>query len=276
MTIQPAAPLPLRARLSATGRRSAFTLVEIILAIGLATGLMLVALTFYHQATDMRGQVLGELEKISTLRLVLDRLAADLRTAQPQAGPGNEFSGSATALSFVKEAYVAASPNLPMGQLEPTDLVRVSFNTSTGTNGTRLVVKSLDRRESSLNAPKMARSPRPQPDSLVSTNEMVSTNADVVAKGPERFPDQEPFGPDIRFVRFRYWDGSAWQSDWSGAKPPAGVEIILSLSIPSEDADPDELPPDTYRRVVFIPGGSAQPAPETSSTNRLAMTGGPQ
>jgi len=272
MTIRIAVSLPLRARPNATGLRSAFTLVEIVLAIGLATGLMLVALTFYRQATDMRGQVLGELERLSTLRLVLDRLAADLRTAQPQAGPGNEFTGSATALAFVKEAYVAAAPNAPAGMPEPTDLIRVSFVTSTGTNGTRLVVNGLDRRESPLNAPFVARDPGPDP--MVSTNEAVGTNTEVAVKPAERFPSKEPFGPAIRFVRFRYWDGSAWQAGWSGAKPPAGVEIILSLSLLPEDADPDALPPDAYRRVVYIPGGTTQPAPETPSTNSLAAVGG--
>ena len=82
--IRMATSFPSPARRLGLGPRAAFTLVEIILAIGLATGLLLVAMTFYYQATNMRGQVLHELDQVSTIRLVLDRLAGDLRTAQAE------------------------------------------------------------------------------------------------------------------------------------------------------------------------------------------------
>lgn len=88
----------------------AFTLVEIILAIGLATALLLIALTFYQQAAETRLRILRESEKVSTMRLVFDRLAGDLRAAQPKASVGNEFTGDSTSMCFVKEAYASFPP----------------------------------------------------------------------------------------------------------------------------------------------------------------------
>ena len=74
-------------------RCGAFTLVEVILAIAIATGLLVIALTFYQQATELRGQILVESERISVIRLVSDRLTADLRQAHPVAGDAESFVG---------------------------------------------------------------------------------------------------------------------------------------------------------------------------------------
>src|SRR5579863_4982804 len=140
----PAQPAIPRRRLD---RTAAFTLVEIILAIGLATALLLIALTFYGQAADMRAQILRESERFAIMRLVVDRLAGDLRAAQPHAGPGNEFTGDATSMHFIKEALTSLPPDAAPGESEPTDLVQITLTTVTGTNGTNGAVTGLDRVE---------------------------------------------------------------------------------------------------------------------------------
>ena len=83
------------------GRGRGFTLIEVILAISIATGLLIVALTFYRQVADLRGLILKESERLATVRLIMDRLASDLRTARIGAVAGQEFRGGSSTLSFV-------------------------------------------------------------------------------------------------------------------------------------------------------------------------------
>ena len=89
-------------------------------------------------------------------------------------------------------------------------------------------------------------------------------------------PDQtngvaEPFADIVRFVRFRYWDGGAWQAGWTNVTPPPGVEIVLSTERLAEDAEPDAYPAEASRRVVFVPGGMPNPGPDAgASTNSFA------
>jgi type II secretory pathway component PulJ len=242
---------------------AAFTLVEVVLAIGLATGLLLVALTFYNQAADIRNQVLRESERVSAMRLVLDRLAADLRAAQPMARPGNEFTGDSSSISFVKEACSSVSPDAPLGTSGLTDLVRVSLTTSFATNGARLAVGALDRNEVQIT--QLPASP------LLANSDALFLFASSQTNVP---PDQtravtEVFADFIRFVRFRYWDGTAWQLGWTNAAPPPGVELVLSAVPNAEDAQPDSFPAEAFRRVVFVPGGlqpgASQPGVSTSA-----------
>ena len=90
---------PRRTILDRSRRARAFTLVEVILAISIAIGILVVALYFYSQATNLRAHLLEESDRISSIRLVMDRLTSELRNAfaQPQTG----FHGDATSLQFV-------------------------------------------------------------------------------------------------------------------------------------------------------------------------------
>jgi hypothetical protein len=258
-------------------------LVEIILAIGLATALLLIALVFYRQAADLREQILRESEQFSTLRLALDRLAGDLRAAQPHATSGNEFSGDSNSLRFIKVALTSlpkvavtnsGTDNLAAtNEPDPSDLVRVSFMTMTRADGTNVEVSALDRTEEPLSLP--SSSPVVPLSTNSSSTNSPSTNS--LSLLPPDFtnspPSQtnrffEPFADGIRFVRFRYWDGTAWQAAWTNAAPPPGVEIVLALQTLPDDAPPDTFPPEAFRRVVFLPGGVAQ----TNSDNAFPTT----
>ena len=228
--------------------------MEIILAIGLATALLLIAMTFYHQAADMRGQILKESERLSTMRLVLDHLAADLRAAQPRAQPGNEFAGDSTSLRFIKQSLVLLPPNTGPGTPEPTDLVQISLQTLVGTNGTNVAVRGLDRIEQPLGSPALSTT--------------AATNSMDISLYPADVTNQvtEPFAEMIRFVRFRYWDGASWQAGWTNSTPPPGVEIVVATERLPEDAGQDEYPPEAFRRVVFLPGGQARTALDSSTS----------
>lgn len=259
-------------RATAHGSVAAFTLVEVILAIGIATGLLLLVLTFYQQAAEMRRQVLREAEQVSTMRLLMDRLAADLRAVQP--GSRAQFTGGSNAMSFVKIAWTSLAPHAPSGARDPTDLVRVSLTTLFATNENQIKVSGLDRNESALDHPIASTSftPTEPVDSLFSS---VASDEFSVNPSNQSQVVMEPFADIVRFVRFRYWDGMAWQFNWTNSTPPPGVEIVLSTMAASEeeDAEPDGYPPEAFRRVVFVPAGIPRSTPDTSgATNSIARS----
>ena len=241
---------------------AAFTLVEIILAIGLATALLVIAITFYHQATEMRGHILTEAERVTTVRLVLDRLANDLRAAQPTASSGNEFTGDETSMSFVKCAWTVLPANPTNGTGETTDLLRISLTTLYATNGTQVMIQGLDRTETPLSLALPLATPTPDLAADATNSLDLSLSSDIATNQVT-----DPFAGLVRYVRFRYWDGGNWQSAWNNANPPPGVEIILATDRLPDDAEPDTFPPEPFRRVVFLPAGVPHPGAAPQATN---------
>lgn len=243
--------------LRTTGRRRsrAFTLVEVILAIGIATGLLVVALVFYSQTASLRGQLIDETERLSALRLVLERLVSDLNSAveQPQVG----FTGSTDSMEFVVARATDLTGAGARSMVPTTDLRRVAYYLTAAAEGTNFVVTGLDRTEESLvTKPAGPKSGGATVDPAASASEggsrlpppgvgVDSTNAVASAA--------EPLAESIRFARFRYWDGTAWLEAWDSPGLPAAVEISLGLDPLPELELPDAYPAEVFRRVVILP-----------------------
>ena len=224
-------PLAQRRRVS-----SAFTLVEVILAVAIATGILVVALSFYQQAASLRAQILEASDRISAIRLLMDRLATELRTARAHDWEG--FTGDATSLRFVK---TEALSSVAWTRTQPsTDLRLVTFGVATGLDGTNMVITGVTRTERPVFEPRQARAAA-LAESPASTN-MANT---VV----------EPISDAIHFLHFRFWDGDVWLEAWADVVPPLAVEVSFGLDPQPDDALPDEYPFEVFRRVVALPGG---------------------
>src|SRR5687767_16033490 len=76
-----------------------FTLVEVILAVVIAAGLLVVAISYYQRATELRARLIEESERLTTIRLMMDRLSGDLRTAFAE--PRQGFTGTSDSMRFV-------------------------------------------------------------------------------------------------------------------------------------------------------------------------------
>jgi len=75
-----------------------------------------------------------------------------------------------------------------------------------------------------------------------------------------------PTTDHIRFARFRYWDGTAWQTGWTNSAPPPGVEVILGMEpLAAEDDSLETYPFEQFRRVVSVPSGQASSMSKTGS-----------
>src|SRR5947199_3692942 len=87
--------------------RRAFTLIEVVLAIGIAIGIMLVLLFFYNQAANLRAQLMQEAERLSTVRLLMDRITMELRTSRPHAFFEATFIGDTNFMQFPRTELVS-------------------------------------------------------------------------------------------------------------------------------------------------------------------------
>ena len=226
-----------RRNISDRSRRArAFTLVEVILAISIAIGILVVALYFYSQATNLRAQLLEESDRISSIRLVMDRLTSELRHAfaQPQTG----FHGDATSLSFVTtEPPLSASA--VRGGAPRTDLRLVSYGLSKALDGTNEVATGLTRTE------------QPLVEKPASTSAFSTTAAPDSTNAPAR--SLEPMTDSIRLLRLWYWDGNGWSATWKSDQLPRGVEITLGAEPLSDDASISDYTGELYRRVIYLP-----------------------
>jgi len=223
----------------------AFTLVEMLLAISIAVGMLIVALLFYRQAADLRSQILAESERLATVRLLLDRIAVDLRTAGPSSGFGQEFRGETGLMSFNRAASVVGSAG-PGGAVG--ERVRITFTTVLSNEGTNRTVRGVDRLEESesveaarpVGAGALASLDLPALTTLNSPNSVTNAVAD-------------PLTELVRFLHFRYWNGAQWVEEWTNGPSPAGVEVVLGFDPLPEGASSAEYPFEQFRRVVFLP-----------------------
>src|SRR5258708_2784802 len=81
---------------------SAFTLIEVLLAIFIASGILVVLLYFYQQATHLRAQAIQETERIAAAGLIMDKITSELRTTPAETAFGRGFAGGSNTIQFVK------------------------------------------------------------------------------------------------------------------------------------------------------------------------------
>lgn len=280
--------------------RQGFTLVEVILAIGISVGILVVALVFYNQAANLRNQLLAEAENVSSIRLAMDRLSLELQTAflTPQQG----FVGTADSMEFTTsgaldpKAWNRTRSGRSEGPVTDLKLVsyRVVFSIDEGAN---LVVDGLERSEEPLvigarravvtNSAEMAGLSMPGMTNRPGTG----SGSNALAAGSTTNQNQgDLLNRSIRQARFRYWGGGQWVENWNQAGLPQGVEITFSPEPAPVDSSASEVgfsdfgtsdsgepgagvmgasaggaqedsSQQLYRRVVYLPGAaSAVPA----------------
>lgn len=258
-------------RLRAQGNRG-FTLIEVILAVVIMVGMLGIVLYFHQRIVETRRNALTEAEAISTVRLLLDRMATELRLARASENPVLVFEGSSNAVRFITVTLSPPGRWLGSNALSG-DLRRIYYGLARGTNETEVL--GIERREE---LPFLLI--RPEPDLSVASESEDGEASGAVEEGTGVVSDGTNTGESlatteetdlalsgegvlitdtIRFLQFRYFDGLEWVLTWSSTRLPRGVEIRLGRdALLEEDVmETEEL--ETFRRVVFI-AGSEHPA----------------
>ena len=240
-------------------RRGAFTLVEVVLAILIISGIMTVLLYFYHRAAQVRQAALEEAEFLSTTRIFLEQLSSELRTARVVEDQFIGLEGSSNAISFVctavpQTARWITSTNETVLLPPTTDLKRVSYRLLGGTNN--LERKGLDRTDDLLLGNAFTFGTNATEFVEVGTTNLTSENV-IDSSGTNQFAARRlPLTDKIQHLQFRYWSGTNWVDSWGGLDLPRGVEVTVgSDPMPVEvgSSSLEGYPFEFFRRVIFLP-----------------------
>jgi type II secretory pathway pseudopilin PulG len=223
--------------------RAAFTLVEVLLAVGIIAGLLVVVLYFYQQAAQLRTELLIEAERSSAARLLMDRLTAELRTARSHTFYEVPLVGDSTYVQFITTDLPpqTAWTGERLGRISKpeSDLKLVSYGLEIAPQDTNAL--GLARAEETLVELRTApatQSVVPFETSTNQTNRLLITEA-------------------FKYLRFRYYDGYKWLESWNNAFLPKGVEITIGSEPIPADADLEQYPYEVFRRVIAIPASDA-------------------
>jgi len=221
-----------------------FTLLEVILAIFISIGVLLVVLFFYRQAANLRSQLLIEAEGTSAARLIMDLITLDLRNACLHASRQTGLIGESNAVEFLKADF--PSKNIwnegVLGRATSieTDYRLISYRLMVSPDGTN--VTGIMRKEKPFVQPRIFLT-----EEEIPTQETIETNKMIVP----------PVITELRLLNFRYWDGFVWQEFWTGKNLPKGVEVTLGTKPLLEGAETNLYEGELFRRVIYLPGSSA-------------------
>jgi len=236
---------------------AAFTLLEVVLAISLAIGILLVLLFFYQQAANLRAELVSQAERVSAVRLVMERITSELRATRAH-GFYPAVIGDAESLQVITTGDLPQSAWRTGERVTraQTDLKFVRYSLESYANGTNVSVKAFSRTEE----PVVLERSKPRID------------AGAVTADASEAKRAEPLSEEIHFVRFRYWDGKAWLDSWDGTGMPSGVEINLGFEVPLPEEGVAALPEEVFRRVVYLPGsGASHPEFRSGRTNEVTL-----
>jgi hypothetical protein len=221
------------------GRRG-LTLVEALLAITLAAGLMLAVLIFYDHVVGTRDEFTGQMTQVAITaarRAAMARMTDELRAAITYPFLQVGLSGQVGQMEFIttgvpgKVAWAVES--ISREPVEPEqDLRLVGYRIRYVENEDGdLVAEGLERTVQKVIAVRVAEE----------GEEIIGA---VIA-------------PEFKFLALRYWDNEAgeWLESWEGGDLPMAVEIVLGIEPLPEDMEPADYPYETFRRVVHVPGG---------------------
>jgi type II secretory pathway pseudopilin PulG len=250
-------------RSGAAQAKAGFTLVEVILAIGIAIGLLVVVLFFYQQATTFRTQLLLEAERVSAIRLVMERITLDLRSAHNDPSAGLQLSGQGSSLTLVKAGAPSLAnwtgSRLGRATFPETDLRRVSYTLTF--SGVDTDTNAASSSATDLVTGGLVRTDEP---CVESRRNLEVAGRDPLSPEPRRetAPAPVPVSEAIGYLQFRYWDGTGWVDSWSKSTLPVAVEVTLGREAPLEESGFDEEEPEVFRRVIYLPGGGGEEGTE--------------
>ena len=239
--------------------KAAFTLVEVILAILIISGIMTVLLYFYHRSAQVRQAALEETEFLSTSRMLFEQITTELRSARVVEDQFVGLEGTSNSITFVctsipQMARWIVSTNESVILPPTTDLKRVSYNLLTGTN--IFERRGVDRTEelllgaaftSGTNATEFVSAGETNLTLEGDTN-LFTTNLLVRAR--------PPLTERVQYLQFRYWAETNWIESWSGLDLPGGVEVTMGRDPMPADAGAEGYPFELFRRVIYLPNST--------------------
>jgi len=215
--------------------RAGFTLLEVVLAVGLALALMAAMLTFYQQATQVRATLSEEADKTGAERAIMNLVTGELRTALISREIGMGLEGDLGQMRLLSTCLPGAGAWVVTTTTETPPPAERDIQIV----GYRLRIVEDDQGQ-------------PVIEGIERTCQK-SVTATVAEEGKEI--QLLLLSRYFKFLRFRYWDGNAWLESWGGGDLPGAVEVVLGEPPLPEGVEPLEYPYPIFRRVVYVPAG---------------------
>lgn len=273
-------------------RRRAFTLLEMLVTVGLFVTVMTMTFAFYSRCLESRESAEGQSRNAQLARVVLSRIVSELRQSSgfvPGFGPGVFGGEDRVEINTVtvpdrklSEQRSVRDQRLP-GQF---DLSQVRYyiawdEQNVDTNGDPRAL-GLVRRENRTYLRDVVFS---------SDDEVVEATDDAEASYKE-----ELYAPEIKFLEVYYFDGARWWDKWEltqGNTLPQMIQVTVGFIPELPDAEKidvvdedflkneDDLEPlaeDRYSVMVRLPQADlffgSRMSREASAQSEAAATGG--
>lgn len=240
-----------------------------MLAIVITTGLLATAMYYYQQTARFRNDLLEETERISSARLILDRLSAELRCSLHHPAHRIGFKGGNDWIEFLKTSVPSRASWRIQADSDPLPypetgyrLVRYELLKKPILEGpldNEANQKMVERNTSQSAEPGVtdeALASLMQGDSINRTERRLltakaSTNSIVEVRiNPLIITER------LKYLKFRYLNGGAWLDTWPGPQLPLGVEVSLGIEPLTSTNLFEEYTNHVFRRIIRIPSSA--------------------
>ena len=207
---------------------------------------------FSRYAAEVRAQTVQRLEKVHARRVVLERLSQQVRSATLYPNAGLLVEGQHDTLTF--GAVVLPPPSVfnQYGTTEKPpppqhDVVKTTYRLRKVTDDSERV---LEVQGIEVAIQKLLTAPV----ALEPGKEAVEPDASAA------IIETRLLSPYFRFLRFRYFDGSAWlEGDaWTAGELPRAIEVSIGEQPLPDGVDPPDYPYELFRRVIHLHGARRQ------------------
>ena len=224
-------------------RRAGFTLLEVVLAIGLIVSLMGSAIWFTSHIASARERINDKTQEIVSRRSLMRRITRELQCAMSMRQIGLGIDGGADHISLVTTSVPRRSAWVDRNVLDQpippeTDVRLVTYRQAIreDEDGTEYVVGIERTCQKLLDAP----------DAEEGENVRVAMLTDK-----------------LKYLRLAYYDGEAWHKVWTSDQGlPLAIEVTLGdepvyedelTAMDSEDAEPEDYPGRASKRLIYLP-----------------------
>ncbi len=279
----------------ASGIRAGFTLMETMISIGLLTLLMAALYSAMSLYFNLQMDSHDEIERMQIARILLRQMTRDIHSVVFEEQETTEESSSSSSSSSSTEETaepVAADPAKSMSAYSnglvgtETDLLLyvsrpdkdLNYVTSqelksfSDRSGDLMIIRyfTADRSSGGLSSDIASREGAGRGEGpaglvrmagdLYGLSMAIDENEDQSQMSAAKI-----FAKEVTSIRFQYFDGTAWQTEWDSTQlnlMPSAIEITVTLTTlapsgstqsDSDTEDPYRLPDSTHRMVVNIP-----------------------
>lgn len=214
--------------------RTGLTLLEVIVALALIIMLMGGVYSFYVNTMKARDTAIRSMRDTLLMRALLEQMAEEIRHVTDVVPDNIGFNGSEDELTFVRltvpdmgAAYAEVDPMSEDPKPGQEDLARVTYKLqwdeeeeNMDEDGTPVCYGLLRSQQSPID---------PNPSFVLSAEEMAryeeESGFSLEDKAEETPPpvNAELIAPEVKYLKFEYFDGAEWRDTWQSAAQQAAA-----------------------------------------------------